>query len=99
MMMVDRKLVRFGCVLLALASALGAASADPAGRRTELDAIARQCGFPPSVLELKGGQLHMRPPANASYPKVHCLIVATRKAGFHTPMAFVVRETFDLKAR
>jgi hypothetical protein len=97
--MADRKLTRLGCVLLALASTLGAADAPPVGRRAQLDTIARKCHFPPSVLKLRGGQVHIQPPPSASYSQVYCLITATRKAGFRTPLGFVGNETYDPKVR
>jgi hypothetical protein len=75
------------------------ANAAPKTERAQLDAIARTCGFPASVLKLERGHLHIQPPAHAPYGKVECLLVATRKAGFHPPIAFVGTETFDPKAR
>ena len=91
-----------GTVLSALvlaASACGAGSpATPQDLRSErlarLQKIALGCGLPAASLKLVGtDDVHFKPPADAQYQRVDCVLKAMKKTGIPTKMGFVGKET------
>jgi hypothetical protein len=65
-------------------------------RIAQLAKIATNCGLPAEALKLKGvDDLHIRPPADAPYEKVDCLLTALKKTDMPVKMGFVGNETYE----
>lgn len=63
--------------------------------RSQLDAIATQCGLSPSVFELRlPDDLHFRPSPDAKYEDVDCAIKALQKAKLPLKVGFVGNEAY-----
>jgi len=67
-----------------------------AERIARLEKIAATCGLPAETLKLVGTEdLHVQPPADASYESFDCLLKALKKADMPVKMGFVGNEAYD----
>ena len=89
-------------LLAAAASCDGPARSDaPRSREAELARIADHCGLPRSSLRLAAGaELHIRPPPDARYQSIDCLMRELRNSRVvrNLPMGFVGNEAYSTQA-
>jgi hypothetical protein len=64
----------------------------------QLDAISARCGTPRKWLRRRDGELHIRPPVNARYEAVDCVLAELKRRQV-PPMGFVGNEGYDPKPR
>lgn len=67
-----------------------------AQRLAQLEKIAAACRLPATTLELVGTEdLHFRPPPDAKYERVDCVVKALSKTDIPLRMGFVGNEVYE----
>jgi hypothetical protein len=65
-------------------------------RMAQLEKIAAACRLPATTLKLVGTEdLHFRPPPDAKYERVDCVLKALNKTDIPTRMGFVGNEVYE----
>ncbi len=71
-----------------------------AEREAKLLEISRSCGLPASTIKMVGiDELRIRPPSDAKYENVDCMLTALREAGIPMRMGFVGNEAFQTERK
>jgi hypothetical protein len=64
-------------------------------RLATLHSITRSCGLPASALQLRGEELRMKPPMDAKYTSVDCMLQRIKHWTGAMKMGFVGNEAYS----